>query len=37
MLSVINYILYDIEKINICILNIVNSFFKWNLNVIVKI
>lgn len=35
MLSVINYILYDIEKINI--LNIVNSFFKWNLNVIVKI
>lgn len=35
MLSVINYILYDIEKINI--LNIVNSFFKRNLNVIVKI
>lgn len=35
MLSVINYILYDIEKINI--LNIVNSFIKRNLNVIVKI
>lgn len=35
MLSVINYILYDNEKINI--LNIVNSFFKRNLNVIVKI